>query len=653
MNLPVAALPELLDALGGSLALSFIVAIAVGIAALTVLFFASAVVVLERFARALERPLPGVLSVSAAAVAAGGLVASRVREQAVLLSPGADGPPLGSAALAGAALVVVVSAAALAALRWLRPRTLATLATLVVGGGYGLLVGAGGQVLYAVAPAVAVALFALLRRLLAPGRRGPRSLELLLLLSLLPGAALAVALGRPLLPAARVGAGMLQASLAFVALGLLPLAIGGFADLRRRPEWFIAVRYLVAKRRQTFISLITLICVLGVAVGVWLIITVLSVMNGFERMWEEEVIRNRAHLTVHDATGPMRGYREIMERVERVPGVVAVAPYVDADGMVRGPRGEIAGIRLRGVDPERVARVSDLARDLVAGSIEALRNPPGGSGDEPGILIGSRLAGSLGLAPGEPLVLISPFGGPPTPFGPAPRLTRFRVAGIFESTFFQMDESFAYTTLEAAQEFRRSGDAVDGLEVRVVDHLRSRAVGAAIEAALGPPYYTRDWKELFPAFFQALKTEQVMMFLLLTMIMVVAAFVIVATLVMMIMEKSSDIAILKAMGARDSSIERIFAIEGTLIGLFGTLLGVVAGLAVTDQLPWIQEKVEAVLRIDVLPATVYQFSTLPSEVDPVEVLLVAAIAMVLSMGATLLPSRQGAQLDPAEALRHE
>ena len=648
-----AALPELLDALGGTLALSFIVAIALGIAALTVLFFGSAVVVLERFARALDRPLPGVVSVATAAFAGGLLLAARARQEAALLPAEPDVLPSWPAALGGAGAVVLASAAALAALRWLRPRTLAAVATVVVGGGYALLVGAGGDLLYAAAPPVAVAAFGLARRLLRRGRSVEGSLVALAFLSLLPGVVLALAASRPLLPVARLGAGMLSAAFAFVVLGLLPLAIGGFVDLRRRPEWFIAARYLVAKRRQTFISLITMICVLGVAVGVWLIITVLSVMNGFERMWEEEVIRNRAHLTVYDVTGPMHGYREVIERVERVPGVVAVAPFLEADGMVRGPHGEIVGIRLRGVDPDRVAKVSDLARDLVAGTLAGLRAPPGGSEGEAGILVGSRLAGSLGLSPGDPLVLISPFGGPPTPFGPAPRLMRFRVAGIFESTFFQMDESFAYTTLEAAREFRRVGDVVDGLEVRVTDHLRSRAVGLAIARELAPPYATRDWKELFPAFFQALKTEQVMMFLLLTMIMVVAAFVIVATLVMMIMEKSSDIAILKAMGARDSAIERIFAIEGTLIGLFGTALGVVAGLAVTDQLPWIQEKVEAVLRIDVLPATVYQFSTLPSEVDPVEVLLVAAIAMVLSMGATLLPSRQGARLDPAEALRRE
>ena len=196
-------------------------------------------------------------------------------------------------------------------------------------------------------------------------------------------------------------------------------------------------------------------------------------------------------------------------------------------------------------------------------------------------------------------------------------------------------------------------DRISGLEHGGLWVAGALHVGQQVEEALGYPFYTRDWKEVFPAFFQALKTERVMMFLLLTMIMVVAAFVIVATLIMMIMEKSSDIAILKAMGAEDSMIERIFALEGTLIGLCGTVLGVGAGIAVTGQLSWIQDRIESLTGIDTLPASVYQFSELPSKVDPGQVAGVALIAMILSLGATLLPSRQGARIDPAAGLRHE
>jgi lipoprotein-releasing system permease protein len=268
-------------------------------------------------------------------------------------------------------------------------------------------------------------------------------------------------------------------------------------------------------------------------------------------------------------------------------------------------------------------------------------------------VIGNQLAISIGATIGDEITLISPFGGPATPLGPAPRLERFEVAGIFQTSFFQYDEVYAYVSIRAAQGFRRAGDVVDGIEARTTDFYRSLNVGEAVVGRLGPSFSTRDWKEFFPAFFQALKTERAMMSVLLMMILVVAAFLIVATLVMMIMEKSSDIAILKAMGAADRTVERIFAIEGTLIGLAGTAVGVVAGIAVTYQLDWIQQRIEMMTGVDALPASIYQFSTLPSEVDPAQVALVALIAMVLSLGATLLPSRQGARLDPAEGLRYE
>ena len=382
-------------------------------------------------------------------------------------------------------------------------------------------------------------------------------------------------------------------------------------------------------------------------------------MNGFEQTWRDEILGNRAHFTVHSSFGPFPDHEELLEIVESIDGVEAASPYLDAEGMVRGSQGQIASVRLRGINPETIGNVTDLENDLKP--IDGEENPNlaarfasvNEETEAPGIIIGGHLAVSMGLGVGDRLLLISPFGGPPTPLGPGPRLKRFNVVGIFESSFYQYDEAFTYTTLAAARNFRKTGDVIDGIEVRTFDHYRSQAVGQRVQKALGYPYYTRDWKEVFPAFFQALKTERVMMFLLLTMIMVVAAFVIVATLVMMIMEKSSDIAILKAMGAQDSMIERIFALEGTLIGLVGTLIGVGSGIAVTGQLAWIQTKIEDITGIDTLPASVYQFSELPSRVDPGQVAGVAAIAMILSLGATLLPSRQGARIDPAAGLRHE
>ncbi len=661
---------HVLTTAGGTLALSFIVAIALGINALTLLFLGSAVVVLERFARAARRVWTSALAALAVAAGAGGLLAELRAPDAMAAGGEAALRAFGeSAALAALAVAVGVPLVRLA-LRFFPPARLGRLAAAVLGLGYGLAVGGTGKPLLAVAPLAVAAIAAALSWLRRRGHGSAGDWERLLWLLaavLAPGLALALGLRRPAPVVAGVGAASLLAVVALVVLGLLPLAAAGLVDMRRSAEWFIAVRYLVAKRRQTFISVITLICVGGVAVGVWLIITVLSVMNGFERTWRDEIIGNRAHFTVQSGLGPFEGYRRVLDKVLAQPDVIGASPYLDAEGMVRGPQGQIVGVRLRGIDPRRIQGVTDLAEDVRrgAGSLEALESPAappnaatGGKGapaaePEPGILIGSELAGAFGLQVGDDLLLVSPFGGPPTPLGPGPRLKRFRVVGIFKTSFFQWDEVFTYTNLSAAQDFRRVGDVVDGIEVRVHDFYRSERVGHAVEKELGYPFYTRDWKEYFPAFFQALKTERVMMFFLLTMIMVVAAFVIVATLIMMIMEKSSDIAILKAMGAEDSAIERIFAIEGALIGLVGTLAGVVGGLVVTTQLDWIQKQIEAITGIDTLPASVYQLSTLPWEIDALQIAMVATIAMILSLGATLLPSRQGARLDPAEALRYE
>lgn len=643
---------------GGGVALIFIVGLAVGIASLFAVFMGSAAIVVERLARASDR-LSIRLGIGAMAVCLATLVG--VELDAFGARSFFETEQIGAQAIASyfavaAALTGLAMGTSSSLLARTSTRRFESVFFVLVVTAAVLMGGAAGLPLWSFAIAFTLVCGV---GVLTPWRgrlRQPlrKTLGALALSALVAG-------GIGLLPAgprewlSGLGSALFFLLLGLFGLGLFPLAMAGLIDLRGKAEWFIAVRYLVARRRQVFISAITGICVVGIAAGVWLILVVLSVMNGFEETWREEILGHRAHFVVHADDEPIFDYADLAEEVASVPGVVAVSPFLDADAMVRGRLGEIHGLRLRGIDPQRIGAVTRLEEDLLTGSLEGLETPtPGEEGEEaPGILIGNRLALTLGIDPGDSILVIAPFGGAPTPLGPAPRLMRFDVAGIFRSSFQQYDEAYAYVTLASAQEFQRSGSVITGIEALTTDHYRSRQVGQAVQLALGAPFQVRDWKDYFPAFFQALKTERVMMFLLLTMIMVVAAFVIVATLMMMIMEKSGDIAILKAMGARSSLIERIFAIEGTLIGVMGTGLGVVAALAVTHRIDWIQDRIEFITGVDTLPETVYQFSTVPSRVDPLQVLVVAAIALVLSLGATLLPSRQGANLDPVEGLRHE
>jgi len=344
---------SLATAAGGTLALGFIVAIALGINALTILFVGSAVIVLERFARVSRRWSS--LAVTGVAVAVlGGLLWAQFLEPHPSLS---DRKWILLGALA---IVAVAAPLTRLALPRLPSARLGQASLVTLGLGYALLVGGTHQLLWAAAPPAVALLAALLlaaqRRVRAMGAALVEVEKLLFLLAAVLAVGIFVALALPAPSRAFAGAGaalLLVFGLA-VAAGLLPLAAAGLFDMRRSAEWFIAARYLVAKRRQTFISVITAICVGGVAVGVWLIITVLSVMNGFERTWRDEIIGNRAHFTVHSGLGAFEGYRNVLDTVRQVPGVLGASPYIDAEGMVRGGGGEIIAVRLRGIDPEHV-----------------------------------------------------------------------------------------------------------------------------------------------------------------------------------------------------------------------------------------------------------------------------------------------------------
>ena len=657
--------------IGTTLTLTVIVMIALALNALALFYVSSAVVVLERFARTVRR-LPWVLFFGGA-MALGAAYVSLEAGLELQVDPSQTGDPARAAdtALAFVFGVAFASTAASIGACWLAVRTLSsqrlgTVTLIALGVAAMLLIGSTGRTAFSLAPPLAIALvvgaLALRRRLKkrkGKGKGGQRSfaeVQLTWLAGVLAlGPILTMFLPEPDLRLAAAGGGLLQLVWMLIVLGLVPLAAAGLVEMRHSVEWFVALRYLVAQRRQVYISAITVLCIGGIAAGVWLIVTVLSVMNGFERAWREQIVGDLAHFTVHSGFGRISDYEPILEMVRETPGVEAASPYLDAEGMVRSESGKLFGVRLRGIEPDSADRVTDISSRIRDGSLQLLDASAERPGERrvPPILIGEPLAEKLAVAVGSELVLISPLGGPPTPLGPAPRLKKFRVAGIYRARLHQFGEVYTYVKLSDAQDFVRAAEVIDGIEARTPDLYTSRRVADAVRARLDSPYYTRDWKDHFPIFFAALRDNRSMMVLLLGMIMVVAAFMIVATLMMMIMEKSSDIAILKAMGAEDATIERVFAIEGALIGLSGTTLGVLAGLAVTSRLDWIQTTIEAITGIDTLPASIYQLSTLPADHDPVQLIGIIAMAMVLSLGATLVPARQGARFDPVEGLRSE
>jgi lipoprotein-releasing system permease protein len=640
---------------GTTLTLTVIVMIALALNALALFYLSSAVVVLERFARPVQRVRWVVFF---GLIAAAGTAFLVVRQAATQDGGGGE---LGGSPWAVLASCTVVTAISISlctlALRRLTATRLGTVVLCTLGVGASLLVGGAARIDLAVAaPAFTFALALLItwrrRRKLQQRGAGTAEQQLRWLsVALALGPILALVLDRPDHRVFEGGLAILQIVVVLILFGLLPLGAAGLVEMRRSAEWFLAVRYLVARRRQVYVSAITLLCIGGIAAGVWLIVTVMSVMNGFERAWREQIVGDLAHFTVHSGLGRISDYADVLDLVRSTEDVEAASPYIDAEGMVRSAGGRLFGVRMRGIDPLTVDSVTGLSERLVEGSLAALE---GRAGEElPGIVIGEPLAEKLGAETGSDLVLISPFGGPRTPLGQAPRLKKFKVVGVFRSQLYQFGEIYTYVRLSDAQDFLRSGDVVQGIEARTPDLYTSRATAEKVRAGLGAPYYTRDWKDHFPVFFAALRDNRSMMTLLLGMIMVVAAFMIVATLMMMIMEKSSDIAILKAMGAQDAMIERVFAIEGTLIGLSGTAIGILAGLAVTSRLDWIQSTIEAVTGVDTLPESIYQLSTLPADHDPLQLLGVGAMAMVLALGATLVPARQAAHFDPVEGLRSE
>ena len=411
-------------------------------------------------------------------------------------------------------------------------------------------------------------------------------------------------------------------------------------------ELFIGLRYLKAKRKQTFVSLITLISIAGVMVGVTALIVVIAVMNGFKEDLRDKILGVTSHVVISRFDGNISKYQEVKAKVEEVAGVNAATPFIYTQVMISS-RKAISGAVLRGIEPKTAGKVINLPKNLRAGSLEELEaeNKPEGLRSTPGIILGNELARNIGAARGEPVTVISPLGRL-TPLGRVPRSQTFRVAGIFDSGMYEYDSTIAYVSLWAAQRFLGTGDRVTGIEVRVDEIYEADRVARAIGEALdGYPYWSRDWMRMNKNLFSALKLEKIVMFIILTLIILVAAFNIVGTLIMVVIEKTRDIAILKSMGATRRSIMKIFMIEGAVIGLVGTLLGLVGGYTLC--------KLLATYKFIELPSDVYYISTLPVQMNPLDVAIIALAAIVITLAASVYPAWQASRFDPAEAIRYE
>jgi lipoprotein-releasing system permease protein len=417
-----------------------------------------------------------------------------------------------------------------------------------------------------------------------------------------------------------------------------------------RYEWFIGLRYLKAKRKQTFISLITVISIAGVMVGVMALIVVLAVMSGFEKTLKEKILGTQAHLVLLKANqGGMEGYEETTKKVEEIKGVVSAAPFIISQVMLSS-ESNVFGVVLKGIDPDRVGKVTELAHNLKAGRLEDLKNRR--EGDLPGIILGVELAKHLSVSVNETIQVISPL-GTITPMGMMPKMKRFRIKGIFYSGMYEFDNTMAYVSIESAQKFFSMGDHVTGIEIKTDNIYKVKEIGGEIRREMGLSYWTKDWMEMNRNLFSALRLEKIAMFIILILIVLVAAFNIISTLIMVVMEKNKDVAILKSMGAPPRSILKIFIIEGGVIGVVGTILGTILGLGAAFNLEMITGFVENLFGFKILSSDVYYIDKLPSQVNPTDVVLIVVTAILISLLATLYPSWRASRLDPAEALRYE
>ena len=410
-------------------------------------------------------------------------------------------------------------------------------------------------------------------------------------------------------------------------------------------ELYIGLRYTRAKKRNHFISFISMISMLGIALGVAALIIVLSVMNGFQKEIRARILGVTPHLQVASETGNMQNWEAIEKIVATHPEVDAAAPFISGQGML-SQNENVQGVMVRGILPGAEDRLTLLSSKMKAGKLENLR------ADEFGIVLGVDLARSLGARVGESILLMTPQ-GQITPAGMVPRLKQFHVVGIFEIGMSPYDNALALIHIVDAQKLYRMGDNVTGISARLKDLDEARRVAAELDLNIPRNLYTSDWTRQNANYFSAVQMEKKMMFIILSLIVAVAAFNIVSTLVMAVTDKQADIAILRTLGASPLSVMKIFMVQGVVIGLTGMLTGVISGILIAVNIGTIVPFIESLFGVQFLDKGVYFISELPSDLQRGDVLVVSIFSFVISILATIYPSWRAAQTQPAEALRYE
>lgn len=404
-------------------------------------------------------------------------------------------------------------------------------------------------------------------------------------------------------------------------------------------ELQVALRYLLAKRRQVFISVISLVSTVGVMVGVMALVIALALMTGLQQELQSRILGSSAHVFVWKPAG-ITDYRAEVAKLRAVPGVIGAAPAVEAKAMITSTKGE-GFVQIKGVDPALEPGVTDIGRVLTDGSLDQLT--PVSADEFPGIVLGKDLAGSIGAMVGDTVTLLTP-NGTLSPMGVMPRQRRFKVVGTFRLGLYEVDNGTGLVSLDSAM--RLSGtDHVDRIELKVADVYAAPQIADDIAVEFGTEYVTSDWGDLNQQLYSALLLEKIGMGIGIGLIVMVAALNIVASLILLVMEKTRDIAILKTMGASARSITLIFLLQGTIIGVLGTLVGATLGTAAA----YVLDR----YRLITIPSDVYQVSYLPFKLLPWDLAMVVMAAILVCFAATLYPSRQAARLDPAQALRYE